>query len=355
MKKLLLSLSLLAALIGFNACSTDVELYADYKDIPIVYGLLDASQDTNYVRINRAFSGSNDHPVNAHEIALIADSSNYPGKLPACLIEYKLGYGGNYYPTGDTALLDTITIHDKEAGYFYSPDQKVYFTDGKTIDGKSLYGNNTVGVKYKYKLMVLKGNDTISAETGLVGGDSFKILTSSFTFSPEQSDKTKKILFTPADYAVFYDLKVVFHYHESHNGGPWEDKEVSFSIGPKSIEQLSMDNQVYYVLYPENILFNLLTEAIGGDTVVNPQNPHVVRYFDEKPIDVFVAAGGDELYNFIQVNQQSGFSQTIPDYTNVFGGFGVFSSRINLQKEAKISSSTAIGLYGKEAWGFKQQ
>ena len=91
MKKLLLSLSLLAALMGFNACSTDVELYADYKDIPIVYGLLDASQDTNYIRINRAFSGSNDHPVNAHEIALIADSSNYPGKLPAYLVEYKLG------------------------------------------------------------------------------------------------------------------------------------------------------------------------------------------------------------------------------------------------------------------------
>ena len=55
MKKLFLSLSLLACMAFFNACSTDVELYADYKDIPVVYGLIDATTDTNFVRINRAF------------------------------------------------------------------------------------------------------------------------------------------------------------------------------------------------------------------------------------------------------------------------------------------------------------
>ena len=36
MKKLFLSLSLLAAVAFFSACSTDVNLYADYKDIPVV-------------------------------------------------------------------------------------------------------------------------------------------------------------------------------------------------------------------------------------------------------------------------------------------------------------------------------
>ena len=119
MKKLFLSLSLLAAVMVFNACSTDVELYADYKDIPIIYGLLDASQDTNFFRINRAFSGNNEHPINANEVALIADSCNYPGKLRAYIVEYKESYGGNYTSTGDTVLLDTITVHDKQEGVFY--------------------------------------------------------------------------------------------------------------------------------------------------------------------------------------------------------------------------------------------
>ena len=81
MKKLFFALSLLACVTLFNACSTDVELYADYKDIPVIYGLIDVTSDTNYVRINRAFSSSNDHPINANEVAMIADSCNYPGKL----------------------------------------------------------------------------------------------------------------------------------------------------------------------------------------------------------------------------------------------------------------------------------
>ena len=58
MKKILLSLfSVFAFLMMFNACSTDVDLYADYKDITVVYGLLDSGADTNFIKINKAFLG----------------------------------------------------------------------------------------------------------------------------------------------------------------------------------------------------------------------------------------------------------------------------------------------------------
>ena len=180
---------MLAALIGFNACSTKVELYADYKDIPIIYGLLNSSQDTNFVRINRAFSGNNDNPINANQVALIADSCNYPGKLKAYIVEYKESYGGSYTPTGDTLMLDTITIHDKQEGAFYAPDQKVYFTTGR-----EKFLNNSANTTYKYKLFVFKDNDTVRAETGLVGGQEFKIITSSLSFSAEPNDRTNSPL-----------------------------------------------------------------------------------------------------------------------------------------------------------------
>lgn len=348
MKKLFFSLSLMAALLGFNACTTDVELYADYKDIPVIYGLLNASQDTNYIRINRAFSGSNDHPINAAEVSLIADSCNYPGKLKAYIVEYKQANLGSFTPTGDTMFLDTITIHDKMEGAFYSPDQKVYYNAEK-----EKFLNNSVNSKYSYRLFVYKGNDTITAETNLVGGDNFKIITTSLSFSSTPSDNTRKIKFTVADNAVFYDTKMVFYYQESINGGPLTDKMVSYSIGTKSIDELTMEDQMFVVSYGENVLFNLLEEAIGADTVVNPNHPNVVRYFDNAhPMKIFLSAGGDELYNYIQVNQQTGFSQTIPDYTNIVGGYGVFSSRINLVKDVMISSNTARDLYRIEAWGF---
>lgn len=350
MKKLFLSLSLLATMMCFHACSTDVELYADYKDIPIIYGLVDASQDTNFIRINRAFSGSNDHYINANEVALIEDSCNYPGKLNAYIVEYKEVYGGNYSPTGDVLPLDTMTIHDKKPGVFYSPNQKVYFAD---CLANPVFTNNSANAKYKYKLFVHRGNDTITAETSLVGGSEFKIITSSLSFAAAPSDNTKKIKFVAADNAVFYDVKVVFHYQESLNGGPLVDKSVSFSSGPKSVDELGKEEMVYYVSYGENVLFNLLKEAIGGDTIIDNNHPDVVRYIDNTyPLEIFVSAGGDELYNYIQVNTQSGFSQTVPDYTNVTGGFGVFSSRINLLRGAMLSSGAKRDLYGKRAWGF---
>ena len=352
MKKLFLSLSLLACLAMFNACSTDVELYADYKDIPVIYGLLDASQDTNFIRINRAFSGSNSNPINANEVALIADSCNYPGKLRACLVEYSTSFGNNYEETGRVFELDTMTIHDKEEGVFYSPDQKVYWTDA---DLKT----NASGKKYKYRLNVYKGNDTISAETGLVGGDDFKIIASGLSFSSEQSDRTGKIKFKTADNAVFYDMKIVFYYTESINGGPFVDKEVSYSFGAKNVDELNSDDaSSYYYVYAENLLFNLLETAIGSDTVVDANHPNVVRYFrnieNKKPMEIFLSAGGDELYNYIQVNSQTGYSQTVPDYTNVSGGYGVFSSRLNITKAVTISSRTKTDIYAKP-WGFVEQ
>lgn len=349
MKKLFLSLSLLASLVCFNACTTDVDLYADYKDIPVIYGLLNATVDTNFVRINRAFSGSNDTHINANEVALIADSCNYPGKLKAYIVEYKSGYGNQYLPTGDTLMLDTMTIQNKEEGIFYSPSQKVYFTADK-----EMFANNNWHSKYRYKLFVFKDNDTIAAETGLVAGEDFKITTSSLHFEAKPTDKSSKIKFTAADNAVFYDVKFVFTYHESLNGGPMVDKQVSYSCGSKGADELNSENGVYFFSYGNNVLFNLLEAAIGADTVYDINHPHVVRYFDKYPIQIKLSAGGDELYNYIQVNSQSGFSQTVPDYTNVSGGFGVFSSRINLTKNVSVSSATQIDLYGKP-WGFVQQ
>lgn len=353
MKKLVLSLSLLACMAVFNACSTDVELYADYKDIPVIYGLLDASQDTNFVRINRAFSSNNDHPINANEVALIADSCNYPGKLRAYIVEYKTVYGNNYDPTGRIIELDTMTIHDKEMGTFYAPDQKVYFTDEQ-------FKVNSGGNKYRYKLFVHKGNDTITAETGLVGGEDFKIINVGLSFTSEPSDKTGKIKFKAADNAVFYDMKMSFYYEESINGGPFVQKHVTYSFGAESIDDLGVEDGTYYFSYSENTLFNLLEVAIGADTVVNPNHPNVVRhicYLDSQnkyPMDIVLSAGGDELYNYIQVNSQSGFSQTVPDYTNITGGYGVFSSRVNLNKQVSINSRAMVDLFSKP-WGFVTQ
>ena len=52
-KLFLCSLVLLGFFLG--ACKPEIDLFAEYKDITVVYGVLDSKQDTNYVIINKVF------------------------------------------------------------------------------------------------------------------------------------------------------------------------------------------------------------------------------------------------------------------------------------------------------------
>ena len=200
---------------------------------------------------------------------------------------------------------------------------------------------------------MIKDKDTITSETGIVGGEGFTILNSQLSFKAKPSEGTGRVRFRLADNATFYELKMVFKYRESLHGGPEVEKKIVYSFGVRSVDELLIENNISYFLYPDNLLFNLLEDAIGGDTINVVR--HLGYYLGDYPLELSLAAGGDELYNYIQINTNSGgFSQTIPDYTNVNGGYGVFSSRINLLKDASISSNTQVDLFGKP-WGFRTE
>lgn len=340
MKKALFFLMAIVAL--FCSCSTRVDLYADYKDIPIIYGLIDYQKDTNYIRINRAFCGSNDNPINANEVALIADSCNYPGKLDARIIELKQGYGNEYLPTGTVFILDTITIHEKDSGAFYSPNQKVYFTTTAT-NGQRFKRNSGNNI-YRYRLEIYKDNDTVSSETGIVGDDNFAINTQQMSFVPDETGENR-VTFRTADNASFYELSFQFNYEEIKGGHTYQ-KSVHYNFGTQLPDE--QEHNAVYFGYPKSMLFNLLEKAIGGDTI------GVTRHV--RNCVLTLSAGGDDLYNFILVNTQGGgYSQTVPDYTNIKGGYGVFSSRLTLKKDdVKLAPRpTLVQLYGR--WGFTQE
>ena len=54
-----------------EACEEDFDITASYKDVTVVYGLLDLGDDTTYLRINKAFLGDG----NALLMAQVEDSS----------------------------------------------------------------------------------------------------------------------------------------------------------------------------------------------------------------------------------------------------------------------------------------
>lgn len=349
MKKSTSLILLIACMSVFFSCSTKVDLYADYKDIPIIYGIIDINADTNYIKINKAFCGSNDNPINAYEAALISDSSNYPGKLDVYIIEKKSAHGQAYMPTERKIVLDTLTIHDKNEGIFYAPDQIMYYTTEK-------FNINENDDKYRYKLMVIKPDgDTVTSETSLVGGN-IRIVTGEADFRSAPSTDLNRLMFKSSNEAILYDISMQFNYKEKHPGQPTVKKKVKWSYGAKPIssyEKVPDTENSYYHYYSVNALFKHLEEAIGGDTIWDVNHPNVIRYIDNFVITL--SAGGKELYECFEINNVIETGYTITNYSNINGGIGIFSSRTNIDRMAKLSAGTRRDLFGKKAWGFVEE
>jgi hypothetical protein len=85
-----------------------------------------------------------------------------------------------------------------------------------------------------------------------------------------------------------------------------------------------------------------LSNAIGDDTF------NVERFFSSFIISI--SAYGEELFEYMLTNSASGIVDYT--YTNIHGGYGVFSSCYEIEKSVKLSSRTMTDLLAMP-WGFK--
>ena len=203
MKKIFYPLLLISSIIILNNCSTDFDIYAEYQDVTIVYGILDISDDTTWVKVTKAYTG----PGNALLIAQNPDSSNYPYKLDVSLVGKE---GNNILPP---IVFDTITIHNKaltetvinEDGDtiilnpFYSPDQLLY------------YAVNPLDKNADYTLVINRTDKQLTASTSVV--DDFHISKPinriSFSLTSDGS-----IEWVSADNGKRYEVSLRFNYQE---------------------------------------------------------------------------------------------------------------------------------------------
>lgn len=334
-KTLFFSLILLGMFL--QSCSTDIDLYADYKDITVVYGLLDFRKDTNYIKINKAFLG----PGNALEIALNPDSSNYPGKLDSRIIEYCASSLYGSYTKTRVMELDTITIHDKEPGVFYSPNQLVYYTAEKI-------NANSDHRYYQYELEIDRGDTVLRSRTNIVGGRSFGIVNGILNCSSISPQGTIK--WNPCLYASIYDVLVQFHFVDLYPSGDSVQRCVNWQLGTYPVSELTLEDGLYGVSYNYANFYQSIASELGNDTLKN-----IERLIFEPSVTIKLSAGGDELYNFIAVNGPStSIVQNVPEYSNIIGGYGVFSSRTQIEKNLRLSSQTFVELQSHENWHFRQ-
>lgn len=310
MKKIAALLLLGVVLITIQACTQDFDVSADYKEVPVVYGLLSSNENVHYIRIQKGFLIDGD----AFPAAGVADSVYYSDSLVVTLKE--LPNGGTFTLTRVDGNTEVPAI-PKDGGQFANSPNILYKFTGSLNPSK------------EYQLTVVRGetNDVITtAKTKLV---------SDFTISfPEAGSKFDlKTVQVPIVYwftagnAGIYDLTIRFNYLEFANG----------TTGPPV-----KDTFVDIVILKNNIFGNgspadPRTTELNGEYILRaiaagiPANDAVYREFNEtKGMQFRFGAGGIELANYINSKlAQSGITsnEALPPYTNIQNGVGLLSSR----------------------------
>ncbi len=299
------SLSLLSIflilLMGSSSCNKELNVNAEWQDITVVYGLLDQTDDTTFIKITKAFLG----PGDAMQFAKIPDSSYYRDSLETYLAEY----------TKDTTLvrkidLSTITIHNKEKGdsIFFYPDQVMHYTTAR------------LNQDYIYQLYIRnkQTGKVVTGWTALV--HQFEILRpqTQASFPPGQSFQVK---WTQAKEGKRYQLVIRFFYDEYLIADP-KVKETKFADWVVRSDIKSPDvptTQPFDLYFASEGFYSFVGQKIKPDATVG----RLARYCDF----IFSVAAAD-MSTYMEVNEPSlSLVQERPAYTNIINGIGLFSSR----------------------------
>lgn len=319
------------------SCTPEVDMFADYEPRPIVYGLLDARADTNYIKITRSYypSGAYDQTANT------ADSNYYPGKLDARLVEFC---------NGDSIreiILDTITVFNKEEGVFYAPAQKLYYTAERLKE-------NTDTKLYRYKLKVVLPDRVLTAETDMVGKDNFDVQSLGVDFSKCHFGlDPRSFRFRPATNAVMYEVSMAFTFKEQRTpAGDSVPRTFSWSIGTYTDTELqhTMEYGCYIFRYRPEIFYQNLEEFIGGDTCTF----ELRRFISDYPVEITIASCGFGLWLYYNNNfPTEGFHPGYSEFSLINGGNGVFSSRAIVRHKVRLAGETVPDLLAVTKWGFR--
>jgi hypothetical protein len=296
-------------LLVFPSCETEFDVHAAWEEITVVYGLLDQSQDRQYIKINKAYLGAGD----ALQIANIADSINFLAEDMEVRL-YKL----QGQDTVDFINLDTTTAILKDDGLFASGIREniIYVTLEQDSDFVQ------IGRTYALTIKNTESGNFVSANTEVIGvpipPSPFFTNIHSFSrfgfYNPFQADSAKflikKINWSGGSFenGEIYQVDIRFNYKENNI-----DK---FLVWRQSL--VGYSNSMSTTLEGAKF-FNYLRNNLEDDNAIN-------REFIS--IDVLMTIGTSELATYIAVNTPfEGIAQERPAYSNINNGIGLFSAR----------------------------
>lgn len=297
-------LFLISFIIFFSSCSTDVKINAEYKEIPIVFCVLNPAREYQYVKINKAFLGND----NAYRMAQEKDSLYFNEDI---VVTLKKIINNNVVSTWVFEKVDTII---KDDGLFANDKNIIY-------QKKINFGAISKTDVYEITINIGNGKHIVTGKTNMVYNPQMA--------SPNESNVLISINRYNNSYRYDYyagwnasvtDVNLIFNYLEV-NSGDTVEKSLSFKIN-NAVMPLDYMNSKLSSFFSQVELFSIASSTI---TPVSPE----IRRLAKVPgsIGFEIVSANDEYYTYMQITKpSSSFIQYRPSYTNLTGGIGLFSS-----------------------------
>ena len=321
MKKLVL-LDFAAISLSITGCDEDFEVAAPYKNITIVYAMLNHADSVHYIRIQKAFMDANKSAI---DMAKVSDSSFYPED--ALEVEIR-----EIFPNGtvvtDPNLAYRVNMDNenvvKEPGTFFTTPNYAY----------KYYKHLNKNTRYRRVITNVLTGDVDSAETAIISSDTtqgnFYVLAFGDYNYPPQTLAFRQTTAVGHKYKLPVNVtspaKVVegiirFSYWEVDHINPDQHKFVDFPFATAVV-----DNGSATLETPNSAFYSFFRTALG-------EAPASVERFLDSQCVIDVYAGSEDYYTYrkITATQMSGITSTEikPIYTNMMGTdvYGLFTTR----------------------------
>lgn len=343
MKNYFTYLGLLVFIMFFGSCETEFETQAEWKDIPVVYGILDQHQSIQNIKVNKAFLGEG----NALVYAQNQDSIYYPYGLEVHVEEWS--EAGEFIRAFQ---FDTITVEKEEADLFGSTQiiyQSLPYNYYKIRAEYDFWGNLLsidtfwLNESSKYKLIIMNPSTGIETFSKTLLVKDFEITNPGdntyIKFSPNPQFP-EIFSWDKPDYSGKLNFEVVFHYKET---GATLPDTIYKSVNLIFEEYItSQYNYEMTYTYWGNRFFSSCMVVIPYD---DPAQEALIGARYAGKIDFMVAVAAPEYSAYLTIFQNT----SLPPngdlvYSNIQEGMGVFSSRYKKTKSKRLSPETVAAL-----------
>lgn len=334
MRKLAIFLTIILSIFTLNSCNNNFEIFTDGEEVTVVYGYLDVEADTNYLKITKSFTG------NAVELAPNYSASNYDYKLDVKLI----GKFATNPGVLRTVILDTTSVfkpYDPEGLFYSGTNQVLYYTTEKLLENQ------------EYQLLITRNDgEVITSKVKTICGATIKKPVLNISFESPVTNKIEWRSNTFNQLAAYYEVIGYFYYKQIDPGQTdttYHKMRWSFGTGTGESMYNSSTLNMFVNYTPTAFYSRLAADA----NITNNTSTYTRRFVD--CFEIVITSTGDELYNYILIQNSNSAIMDTPEYTNINNGLGIFSSRSICSKKFAVNDHTINTLIREyPEWGFEK-